>query len=107
MPKVKTIIIAAAGLIGGGYALYKGFNKSPSKYSLEWIKGLSDVDWEKEREAIRKQMCNPELDTAFREKCRTLLRLFDDVKSAMDWAGRTPCGPAYHGEHGTNLYKPD
>ena len=39
---VKKIVLTAIGLIGGGYAIYKGINKEPSKYSLEWIKGLSD-----------------------------------------------------------------
>ena len=32
--------------------------------------------------------------------------LFDKVKSDRDWAGLKPQGPAYHREHGFNLYKP-
>lgn len=104
---VKKIVLTAIGLIGGGYAIYKGINKEPSKYSMEWIKGLSDDQWATEWEIVQNQFRNPELDTAFRENCHRILGLFDKVKSARDWAGKTPQGPAYHREHGFGLYKLD
>lgn len=50
---VKKIVLTAIGLIGGGYAIYKSINKEPSKYSLEWIKGLSDDQWAMEREIVQ------------------------------------------------------
>ena len=85
---VKKIVLTAIGLIGGGYAIYKSINKEPSKYSLEWIKGLSDDQWATECEIVQNQFRNPELDTAFRENCHRILDLFDKVKSARDWAGK-------------------
>ena len=104
---VKKIVLTAIGLIGGGYAIYKGINKEPSNYSMEWIKGLSDDQWATEWEIVQNQFRNPELDTAFRENYHRILGLFDKVKSARDWAGKTPQGPVYHREHGLGLYKPD
>ena len=53
---VKKIVLTAIGLIGGGYAIYKGINKEPSKYSLEWIKGLSDDQWATECEILQNPM---------------------------------------------------
>lgn len=54
MANVKKIVLTAIDLIGGGYAIYTGLTKEPSKYSLEWIKGLSDDQWAKEREIVQK-----------------------------------------------------
>lgn len=47
MTNGKKIILSIIGLIGG-YAIYKGISKEPSKYSLEWIKGLSKERWNEE-----------------------------------------------------------
>lgn len=104
---LKKIILTGIGLIGGGYAIYKAINKEPPKYSLEWIKELSDDQWTKEREIVQNQFRNPELDTALRENCDRILGLFDRVKSAKDLADKTSQGPTYHREHGLGLYKPD
>lgn len=100
----KRLILTTIGLIGGGYAIYKNIDKETSKYSLEWITGLSDDQWSKEREIGQNNFRNSELDIAFRENCHKILGLFDKVKSARDWAGKTPQGPTYHREHGFGLY---
>jgi len=50
-------------------------------------------------------MCNPEYDVDSRENFRRILGLFDKVKSARDWAGKTPTGPAFHREHGWYINK--
>lgn len=107
MGKAYKFICGLGGLAVVGYGIYKGFaNKEPSKYSLEWIKKLTDKEWDTEREIIRQKFCNPQYDDAVRIDFQNLLRLFDKVKSDRDWAGITPHGPAYHREHGYNLYKP-
>lgn len=106
MTNGKKIILSIIGLIGG-YAIYKGISKEPSKYSLEWIKGLSKERWNEEREIVQNQYRNPLLDIDLREEFRRILRLFDMVQNERDGAGKTPQGPVYHREHGTNLYKPD
>ena len=105
-------ILAGVGLAAGTlFALYKGVTalagREPPKYSREWIEALTDAEWAAERQIIQDQYRNPALDIDFRESRRMLLFLFDKGKSAKDWAGQTPKGPAYHREHGYNLYKPD
>ncbi len=107
----------AAALIGVGccaFAIYKASkNKGtsepmkPPKYSIEWIKSLSSIDWEHEREIVRQQYCDPKLDISFRSRLWNILYLFDKVKSERDWAGKTPSGYKIPREHGWNLFKPD
>lgn len=96
------------------FAIYKATKeKSPSepikppKYSLDLIKLLTDSEWAAEREIVQKQYNDPKLDIDFRGKLWDILKLFDKVKSERDWAGHTPRGPVFNGEHGGNLYKPD
>lgn len=102
----KRIIGILGGLVVGGFGLYEVMkNKAPIKYSSEWIKNLSDSDWENEREIIRQKFCNPKFDENVRIGFKKLLDLFDKIKSDRDWAGKVPQGPGYHREHGYNLYK--
>lgn len=107
MNKTNKLILGLSCFSVVAFGAYKGFsNKNPLKYSFEWIKKLTDKDWETEREIIRKEFCNPKYDDSMRDGFQNLLRLFDKVKSDKDWAGIKPRGPAYHREHGYNLYKP-
>lgn len=106
MRKISKYILGIGGLAVTGLGVYVGLSsKEPSKYSLEWIKKLTDKDWEIEREIIRQKFCNSKYDESTRIGFQNLLRLFDKVKSDRDWAGIKPQGPAYHREHGFNLYK--
>ena len=106
MDKKKMIngLLILGGIVFSGYELYKGVKgKEPTKYSLEWIKGLSDSDWKTEREIVRQRYCSPELSVDIRMWNKRILDLFDKVKSDRDWAGQTPQGPAFHREHGWYL----
>lgn len=105
--KINKLMLGLGSLAVVAFGAYKGFySKEPSKYSLEWIKKLTDQEWETEREVIRQKFCDPKYDVAARIGFQKLLALFDKVKSDRNWAGRKPQGPAYHREHGYNLYKP-
>lgn len=107
MKKISKYILGIGGLAVTGLGVYIGLsNKEPSKYSPEWINKLTDKDWEIEREIIRQKFCNPKYDESTRIGFWNLLGLFDKVKSDRNWAGIKPQGPAYHREHGFNLYKP-
>lgn len=107
MEKVSKYILGLGGLAIVGLGVYLGLsNKEHSKYSLEWIKKLEDKDWESEREIIRQKFCNSKYDEPTRIGFQNLLMLFDKVKSDRNWAEIKPQGPAYHREHGFNLYKP-
>ena len=100
--------IIAGALVIGVAAAYKYFsNREYPKYSYEWIKQLSDHDWEIEREIVRKKYCSPEYDTPTKVDFKRILDLFDKVRSNKIWDGKPMRGPAYHREHGFNLYKKD
>jgi hypothetical protein len=99
-------IIASALVIG--VAVYKYFSKREyPKYSYKWIEQLSDHDWAIEREIVRKKYCSPEFDIPTRVDFKRILDLFDKVRSNKLWDGKPMRGPAYHREHGFNLYKSD
>lgn len=78
----------------------------PEKYSSEWIEGLSDLDWEREREIVRQKYCNAE-DGAAASYLQRLLWLFDKIRYEKNNSDKEYRGPAYHREHGYNLYKPE
>ena len=87
MRKISKYIFGIGGLAVAGLGLYAGLsNKEPAKYSLEWIKKLTDKDWEIEREVVRQKFCNPKYDESTRIGFQNLLSLFDKVKSDRDWA---------------------
>lgn len=97
----KKLLIGLGGLAACGIGLCTFLaKKEPTKYSLEWIKKLTDSQWETERELVRQKFCSPEYDTDLRVRFKTILDLFDKVKSDRDWAGKTPTGPTFHREHG-------
>lgn len=107
MDKINKLILGLGSLAVVAFGAYKSFsNKEASKYSIEWIKKLTDKEWETEREIIQQKFCNPSHDDDTRIGFQNLIRLFDKVKSDRDWAGLKPQGPAYHREHGYNLFKP-
>ena len=96
MRKISKCILGIGGVAVVGLGAYLGLsNKEPSKYNLEWIKNLTDKEWEIEREIIRQKYCNPKYDESTRIGFQKLLELFDKVKSDKDWAGIKPQGPAY------------
>ena len=97
-------IATAAAIIGA--VLYIAM-QPPERDSREWIEGLSDDEWETERERVRLDFCNPDLDDDTRIRAQGLLFLYDKIKSDRDWAGKEYEGPAYHREHGFGLYKDD
>ncbi len=103
MKALGKLAIGLGIAIAGGFGIYKMIGKEPSKYSLDWIKGLSDTQWETEREKVRQIVCSPKYSDALRESFRKILGLFDKVKSDRDWAGQKPQGPAFHREHGWYL----
>lgn len=100
----KKLMFCLSGLVVGGYGMYKGFiNKEPLKYSLAWIKDLTDSEWDTEREIVRQMFCSPKYDDSLSIKFQNILYLFDKVKNERDWEGKKPQGPAFHREHGWYL----
>ena len=107
MNKALKKVLAVAVLLLGEEVIRRGINSPPKKYSLEWIQGLTDREWEKEREIVRQNSCNSNLPFSEIVRWEKLRDLFDKVKSDRDWAGKTPQGSAVHREHGWYLPNDD
>ncbi len=61
----KKAVACLSGLAVVGYGIYRiAANQTPPKYSPEWIKKLSDSQWETEREIVRQKVCSPKYDKA-------------------------------------------
>ena len=107
--KPKQIIGGLIGVVGIGYAAYRlanGKGMEPMKYSNSWIKALSDKDWEKEREIIRKQTDNYDGDWKKAVRLEKLLYRFDEIMSDRQW-GNEPEGFPKHSKHGWYLPSDD
>lgn len=51
------------------------------KYTKEWIENLNPLEWETEREIVRKLFCNSKsLDFSSQIKLQNILKLFDKIK---------------------------
>lgn len=84
--KLKKILAGFIGVAGIGYTTYhliKGYQ--PKKYSTIWIMSLSDKEWEKEREIVRKQTDNLNGDWSLADKLEKTLYKFDRIMSARKW----------------------
>lgn len=105
--KLKQIMVGFIGVTGIGYTTYrliKGFE--PKKYSTIWIMSLSDKDWEKEREIIRKQTENYDGDWKKAVRLEKRLYRFDEIMSDRQW-GNEPEGFPKHSKHGWYLPSDD
>lgn len=67
----------------------------------------SDEGLEKEREKVRLDYCNPNLDLPYRESCKRKLDRFDAEMSKRAWGDEEPHAPSYHREHGWYLPNDD
>ena len=101
---ISSVVGSAVGIAFIASSIY--YYKNPPKYSKKWIYNLNDDAWEIERELVRKKYASPDYSTDQKIGFKSLLDLFDKVKSSKVWAGQTPSGPSCHREHGYNLYKP-
>ena len=98
------MVCAIADSITMIYVKKSGSKSSFEPYNIDWIRTLSDEEWKAEREVVRKEFCKP-CDEHKWIELRSILDMFDKVKSERDWAGVKPYGPSYSREHGYNLYK--
>ena len=72
-----------------------------------WFDKASLTELKAERDRIHTNYMNYTINDEHREFLWNLLPKFDKKIHELEWDGKTPSGPAYHREHGFNLYKPD
>ena len=109
---VTTIIFVVLGIKNKDSinAFWKNLKEEigkPSTYSSKWFETVTDEVLRNEREKVRLAYCCS--GENFSEACRLerLLGLFDKEMGKRAWAGKTPCPPTIHREHGWYLPNDD
>ena len=72
-----------------------------------FLRNAKYEDLETEREKVRLDFCNPNLDTDYRINCQKVLGMFDREMSKRAWGNEKPHAPSYHSEHGWYLSSDD
>lgn len=73
----------------------------------DFLKNATDEELDSEREKVRLDFCNPNLDKQYRIECYEKLGRFDAEKSKRAWGDEEPHAPSYHREHGWYLPNDD
>ncbi len=73
----------------------------------DFLEHATDKELKTEREKVRLDYCNPNLDIDYRVSCQSKLRAFDSEISKRAWGNETPHAPDYHREHGWYLPNDD
>ena len=72
-----------------------------------FLRNAKDEELETEREKVRLDFCNPNLDTDYRINCQKVLGMFDREMSKRAWGNEKPHAPSYHSEHSWYLSSDD
>ena len=72
-----------------------------------FLRNAKDEELETEREKVRLDFCNPNLDTDYRIDCQKTLGMFDREMRKRAWGNEKPHAPSYHSEHGWYLSSDD
>lgn len=104
----KTLLLIGSVVITGALA-FIGCNvlgqSDPEPYATRWYEGLTDDEWQEEREKTRLAMRGTRDEQAIEMESR--LRRFDDEWRRRKDDGTDDYVSPPHREHGNNLYKPD
>jgi len=106
----KGIKIASgvAGTIGAAILTACGVKYYWNASAFErWFKKAPLDELKIVRDNIHAEYMKYTVNDEYRESLWNLLPRLDKKIRELEWAGKTPSGPAYHREHGFNLYKPD
>lgn len=106
MSKIVKGVLGALGVVGMGVlaVVVSALNKDEFG---DFLKKATDEELDSEREKVRLDYCNPNLDDGYRTSCRSRLDAFDDEMSKRAWGNETPHAPSYHREHGWYLPNDD
>lgn len=106
----KKIAIATgiAGAVGIAFLGAFGVKYYWNSSSFErWFKKAPLDELKTVRGNVHSEYLNHTVNDEYRESLRNLMSRLDKKISDLEWTGKTYSGPAYHREHGFNLYKPD
>lgn len=95
------VIGAFCLMVKGGKYLWNAtaFDRWLSKAPLDEVKET--------RHNIHMEALHYTTNDEYRNSLWNMLPILDRKIRELEWTGKEPSGPAYHREHGYNLYKPD
>ena len=106
--KVITITGGVVGAVGVAVLSVFGVKYFWNASSFErWFKKAPLEELKTVRNNVHAEYLKHTVNDEHRESLWNLMSRLDKKIRRLEWAGKTPSGPAYQREHGFNLYKPD
>ena len=98
---IKKILGIGVGVLTVAASILVAFTNK-DEFS-DFLENATDDELDAEREKVRLDYCNPDLDDDYRIRCQNKLRAFDSEMSKRAWGDEEPHAPNYHREHGWYL----
>lgn len=102
---IKKILGIGVGVLTVAASILTAFTNK-DEFS-DFLENATDDELDTEREKVRLDYCNPNLDDDYRISCQNKLRAFDSEMSKRAWGDEEPHAPNYHREHGWYLPNDD
>ena len=102
---IKKILGIGVGVLTVAASILVAFTNK-DEFS-DFLENATDDELDAEREKVRLDYCNPDLDDDYRISCQNKLRAFDSEMSKRAWGDEEPHAPNYHREHGWYLSNDD
>lgn len=102
---IKKILGIGVGVLTVAASILVAFTNK-DEFS-DFLENATDDELDAEREKVRLDYCNPDLDDDYRISCQNKLRVFDSEMSKRAWGDEEPHAPNYHREHGWYLPNDD
>ncbi len=102
---IKKVLSIGTGLLTVAISIFTLFRNKDD--FADFLKNATDEELEVEREKIRLDFCNPNLDEDYRISCQNKLKAFDSEMSKRAWGDKESHAPTYHREHGWYLPNDD
>ena len=102
---IKKVLGIGVGVLTVAASILAAFTNK-DEFS-DFLENATDDELDAEREKVRLDYCNPNLDDDYRISCQNKLRAFDSEMSKRAWGDEEPHAPNYHREHGWYLPNDD
>lgn len=102
---IKKILGIGVGVLTVAASILVAFTNK-DEFS-DFLENATDDELDAEREKVRLDYCNPDLDDDYRISCQNKLSAFDSEMSKRAWGDEEPHAPNYHREHGWYLPNDD
>ena len=102
---IKKVLGIGIGVLTVAASILAAFI-SKDEFSV-FLENATDDELDSEREKVRLDYCNPDLDDDYRNSCKDKLSAFDTEMSKRAWGDEEPHAPSYHREHGWYLSNDD